>query len=182
MNDLQKLFVSELKDIYDAEQRLVRALSELEVNATSVELKAAFHEHGEETKNHVNRLEQVFGQIGESPNRKTCHGIEGIVDEGQTLTQEFKGNSALDAALISAGQKAEHYEISTYGTLCSWAKKLGYDGAFTLLHDNLNEEKEADAKLTALAESSRNAEATLSDTKKKSESAARLRKVTSRGV
>lgn len=182
MNDLQKLFVSELKDIYDAEQRLVQALSELEENATSGELKAAFHDHGEETKNHVNRLEQVFEHLGESPKRKTCHGIEGIVDEGQTLAQEFKGNSALDAALIGAGQKAEHYEISSYGTLCSWAKELGYAEALTLLKSNLSEEKEADAKLTALAKSSHNADAAMSDTTKSSESAAKLRKMTRHGL
>src|SRR5690348_4566440 len=102
MNDLEKLFVSELKDIYDGEQQLVKALSEMEKTAGSNQLKTAFHQHLEETRNHVNRLENVFREIGETPKRKTCKGLEGIIDEGQLVAKEFADNSALDAALIAA--------------------------------------------------------------------------------
>ena len=182
MNDLEKLFVSELKDIYDGEQQLVEALGELEETATSGELKSAFHEHKEETKNHVNRLESVFRELGQEPKRKTCHGIEGIIDEGQTMAKEFANNSALDAALIAAGQKAEHYEITSYGTLCSWAEELGRPNITSLLEQNLSEEKAADQKLTMLAEQSRNAEAKSRDTEKKSEGAAKISKVVSHGT
>lgn len=182
MNDLEKLFVSELKDIYDGEQQLVKALGELEKNAVSEELKSAFHEHQEQTRNHVNRLESIFEEIGESPKRKTCHGIEGIVDEGQMIAKEFSGNAALDAALIAAGQKAEHYEITSYGTLCTWAEEIGNAAVLRLLKENLSEEKEADAKLTHLAESARNSEARMHDTKKKSESSAAFSKIASHGT
>jgi len=182
MNDLQKLFVSELKDMYDCEQQLVKALSEMEEVAVSDELKSAFHEHRQETKNHVNRLESVFREIGESPKRKSCKGIEGIIDEGQLLSKEFGGNSAIDAALIASGQKAEHYEITSYGALCAWAKELGQDRALDLLKENMKEEKEADALLTRLAEHSHNAEAAMQDTKKKSETGAAIRKMASHGT
>src|SRR5437588_24501 len=104
MNDLEKLFLNELKDMYDGEQQLVKALPEMESCATSHELKNAFHEHWMQTKNHVNRLEKAFRAMGEEPRRKTCKGIEGIIDEGESLASEFKGNTALDAGLIAAGQ------------------------------------------------------------------------------
>jgi ferritin-like metal-binding protein YciE len=181
MNDLEKLFVSELKDIYDGEQQLVKALSELEKTATAGELKSAFHDHLEETKTHVNRLESVFREIGEEPKRKTCHGIEGIIDEGQLIAKEFADNSALDAALIAAGQKAEHYEITSYGSLCSWSEELGRSNVTSLLKQNLSEEKAADQKLTQLAKSGRNAEAKTRDTEKKSEGSAKVSKVFSHG-
>lgn len=182
MNDLEKLFVSELKDIYDGEHQLVKALGELEKNAVSGELKSAFHEHLQQTKAHVNRLEQVFQHIGESPRRKTCHGLEGIIDEGQMLAKEFQGNSALDAALITAAQKSEHYEITSYGSLCSWAEELGQDQLATLLKENLKEEKEADEKLSRLALSSRNPEGIRRDTDKRSETAAAFSKMATHGT
>lgn len=182
MNDLEKLFVSELKDIYDGEQQLVKALGEMEETAQSTELKSAFHTHLEQTRGHVNRLEQVFKQMGESPKRKTCQGLEGIIDEGQTMAEEFDGNSALDAALITAAQKAEHYDITSYGSLCSRAEELNLGGARTLLEENLQEEKETDSKLTVLAESARNREGKRRDTDKKSESAAKLSKMASHGM
>jgi len=182
MNDLEKLFVSELKDIYDGEQQLVKALSELEEIATAGELKSAFHEHLEETKTHVNRLESVFRELGEEPDRKTCHGIEGIVDEGQTVAEEFADNSALDAALIAAGQKAEHYEITAYGTLCSWAEALGRTNVTNLLRQTLEEEKAADQKLTRIGEATRNPEAKWRDTDKKSEGAAKISKIARHGT
>jgi ferritin-like metal-binding protein YciE len=172
MNDLEKLFLSELRDMYDGEQRLVKALPEMEKSAESGELKSAFHEHCEQTKNHVNRLERVFNVLGQEPRRKTCKGLEGIIDEGGMIAREFEGNSALDAALIEAGQKAEHYEITSYGTLCTWAEELGRSEILPLLRENLSEEKQTDAKLTRLATAARNIEAMRHDTEKKSEAAA----------
>ncbi len=169
MNDLEKLFVSELEDMYDGEQQLVEALSEMEESAASGELKSAFHEHREQTRTHVNRLESVFRAIGQAPHRRSCKGLEGIIDEGEKLAKEFRGNSALDAGLIAAGQKAEHYEITSYGSLCSWAKELGNAQIAALLHQNLQEERETDEKLTRLAESYRNPEAARRDTEKKGE-------------
>lgn len=165
MNDLEKLFLSEMKDIYDGEQQLVKALPELEERAVSSELKQAFHEHWQQTRNHVNRLERAFQSLGEKPNRKSCKGLEGIIDEGETIAKEFKDNSALDAALIEAGQKAEHYEITSYGTLCTWAEELGRPEVTTLLKQNLEEEKAADQLLTRLATMSHNVEASRHDTK-----------------
>jgi len=181
MNDLEKLFVSELRDIYDAEQQLTDAVSELEESARSPELKTAFSEHLQETKNHVNRLEQVFQLLGEKPKRKTCDAMEGIIDEGQTLAKEFAENSALDAGLIAAAQKAEHYEITSYGSLCSWARELGKDSIERLLRQNQEEEKKADAKLTKLASSSLNREATWQNTEKSSETAASFKKFVTHG-
>jgi ferritin-like metal-binding protein YciE len=181
MNDLEKVFVSELKDLYDCEQRILKALPEMEKQADSDELKSAFHEHLQQTKQHVDRLERVFKDIGEEPKRKTCKGIEGIIDEGQLIAKEFKGNSALDAALIGASQKVEHYEITSYGTLCSWAKELGHNQAVHLLNETLREEKQTDEALTRIAQSARNVEATRHDQKKKSETTAKLSKMMSSG-
>src|SRR5579872_105494 len=158
MNDLEKLFLSELKSMYDGEQQLVKALPEMAESAESDELKRAFTGHCEETKNHVNRLEQVFRTVGQEPDRKDCKGIEGIIDDGEMVSKEFKDNAALDAALIAAGQKAEHYEICSYGSLCTWAKELGNSQALSLLKEILSEEKEADEKLTQLAKEDRNVE------------------------
>lgn len=175
MNDLEKLFVSELRDIYDGEHQLVKALGDLEQNAVSGELKRALHQHLEQTRGHVNRLEQVFKEIGESPRRKTCHGIKGIIDEGQMLAEEFHGNSALDAALIAAAQKTEHYEITSYGSLCSWAEELGHNRLAELFQENLKEEKEADEILTRLAVSTRNPEARQQDTQRRTETGTAVR-------
>lgn len=159
MNDLEKLFLSELRDLYDAEKQIEEALPEMEEFAHSRQLKSAFHEHLEQTHNHVNRLENVFREMGEEPRRKSCKGVEGIIDEGQSMAKEFRDNSALDAALIEAGQKVEHYEITSYGTLSAWAEQLGKARVAELLKQTLVEEKETDEKLSHLAESSRNLEA-----------------------
>jgi ferritin-like metal-binding protein YciE len=182
MNDLEKLFFSELKDMYDGEQRLVDALPAMVDSADSSELKSCFSKHLEQTKGHVNRLEEVFRAIGQEPKRKTCQGLEGIIDEAETLTKEFKGNTALDAALIASGQKAEHYEITSYGSLCTWAKEMGNDGVLSLLKQNLSEEKEADELLTKIGTSTCNLEAMKHDTAKKSEAAAKVEKVVTAGV
>jgi ferritin-like metal-binding protein YciE len=176
MNDLEKLFLRELQDMYDGEQQLVKALPEMAENAESPQLRDAFNEHLEQTRNHVNRLEQVFRAIGEEPKRKSCKGIEGIIDEAQLLAAEFEDNSAIDAALIASGQKAEHYEITSYGTLCTWAKELGRDQVLPLLKENLSEEKLADEKLSRLAIGDRNREAAFNDTKKRSATAAAIKK------
>lgn len=181
MNDLEKLFLSELKDMYDGEKQLVKALPEMADNAVSAELKGAFNEHCEQTKNHVNRLEQVFRALGQEPKGKSCKGLEGIIDEGEMIAKEFEGNSALDAALISDGQRAEHYEIASYGGLCTWAEELGNDQILGLLKQTLKEEKEADAKLTRLAKETCNLEAIHHDTEKHSEPASAFKKVVSSG-
>jgi ferritin-like metal-binding protein YciE len=179
MNDLEKLFLAELRDMYDGEQQLVEALPDMERSAVSGELKQAFHDHWEQTRNHVDRLERVFETLGQKPSRKTCRGLEGIIDEGEITAKEFEKNSALDAALIASGQKAEHYEITSYGTLCSWAKELGRTEILTLLNETLAEEKDADALLTRLGESERNSEATHHDTKVAGEFSSRLKKMLS---
>ncbi len=182
MNDLQKLFLSELKDIYDGEQQILKALPTMEESAKSGQLKHAFHEHLDQTRTHVDRLESVFREIGEEPRRRTCTGLEGIIDEGEVMAKEFKNNSALDAALIEGGQKVEHYEITAYGTLCSWAEELGQNRIASLLRQTLEEEKQTDVKLTRLAELSRNREAVFHDTEKQGETAAMFQKVVSSGT
>ena len=159
MNDLQKLFIKELRDMYDAEQQIIKALPKMSELAESEELREGFNHHLAQTENQVRRLEEVFRLVGESPKRESCAGMEGIIDEGEDLADDFEDTPALDAALISAAQKVEHYEISSYGTLCTWAKELGHDQAFQLLKETLSEEKDTDHKLTELAETSRNLEA-----------------------
>src|ERR1051326_4063003 len=148
MNDLQKLFIGELADIYDGEQQLIKALPKMAEQARSEDLRAGFLDHLNETKEHARRVEEVFRCFGETPRRKTCEGLEGIIDEGEILAVEFKENSALDAGLICAAQKVEHYEITSYGCLCTWAMELGNEQALILLKENLTEEKETDEKLT----------------------------------
>jgi ferritin-like metal-binding protein YciE len=152
MNDLEKLFLSGLKDIYDGEHQLIEALSEMERTTQSGELKTAFQDHLEQTKMHIDRLEQVFEQFDETPKRRTCHGIEGIISEGQSGVRDFADSSALDSALLANAQKAEHFEISSYGSLCTWAKELSHDGALRLLKENLSEEKQTDGHLKRLAQ------------------------------
>lgn len=156
MNDLERLFLRELREMFDAEHLLVCALAELAYYAESPLLKFAFRHHKSQTEKHVKRLEQVFRELGQVPDRKPCDGIEGIIDDAQVTVMEFLGNSALDAGLIAAAQKAEHYEIVTYGTLCCWARELGLEGVFALLEENLKDEKATDRNLTLAAESLRN--------------------------
>lgn len=159
MNDLQKLFIKELRDMYDAEHQIIKALPKMSELAESEELREGFNHHLAQTENQARRLEEVFRLVGESPKRESCAGMEGIIDESEDLADDFEDTAALDAALISAAQKVEHYEIASYGTLCTWAKELGHDQAFQLLKENLTEEKDTDHKLTELAEASRNLEA-----------------------
>ncbi|HEY2349323.1 MAG TPA: ferritin-like domain-containing protein [Puia sp.] len=151
---LQKFFVDQLKDIYWAEQKLVKTLPKLRDASTSHSLKNAFENHLQETKMHVSRLEQVFSIAGEEKDSVKCQAMAGIVDEGEDIIDETdEGSSQRDVGLIFAGQKAEHYEIASYGGLIQLADTLGYTEATSLLKETLDEEKKADELLTSLAES-----------------------------
>lgn len=157
-NSLHELFVEELRDMYDAEKRLTKALPKLARAATSTALQSAFTNHARETEQQVTRLEQVFRSIGEAPRGKKCDGIMGIIEESNTAMQELDG-ALLDAALIAGAQKAEHYEIASYGTLAYFAEILGENEAKDLLGETLDEEKAADEKLSTIAKSKVNREA-----------------------
>jgi ferritin-like metal-binding protein YciE len=148
---LQTLYLNELRDLYSAEQQLVKALPKMAKNAESQDLSEAFTSHLEETKNHVARLEQIFESLGESPKGKKCVGMEGIVEEGGETIDEYEG-SVLDAAMISAAQKVEHYEMAAYGAVCAYAQLLERSKDLGLLKETLEEEKSADEKLTELSE------------------------------
>ena len=150
-NALKELYVDELKDIYNAENQLVKALPKMAKAATSDELRTGFEEHLEQTRGHVQRLEQIFKALGEKPTGKKCKGMEGLVAEGQEMMEEDFENDLMDAALISAAQRVEHYEIAAYGTVRTYAELLGEDQAVTLLEQTLEEEKETDQKLSDLA-------------------------------
>jgi ferritin-like metal-binding protein YciE len=149
---LETLYIDELKDLYSAEQQLVKALPKLAKNAESEELSEAISNHLEETRNHVTRLEEVFQRLEESPKGKKCVGMEGLIKEGSEVMEEFEGK-VLDAGLISAAQRVEHYEIAAYGTVCTFAELLGRSDDLELLKETLEEEKQADEKLTQLSES-----------------------------
>jgi ferritin-like metal-binding protein YciE len=153
---LQDLFHDTLKDIYFAEKKILTALPKMAKAAQSEELSAAFEKHEKQTEEHVARLEKVFELIDAKPQGKTCDAILGIVDEGNEIAKEYKGSPALDAGLLAAAQAVEHYEITRYGTLKTWASELGLDEAVELLDATLQEEKETDEELTELAESSVN--------------------------
>jgi ferritin-like metal-binding protein YciE len=159
MKDLKELFMSELKDIYDAEKQIVKNLPKMAKAAESDELRSAFEQHLEMTKQQVGRLEQVFEELGVAAKGKKCAGMEGIIAEGKELIEEDMDPATLDAGLIAAAQKVEHYEIATYGTLCAWAQQLGLEKAADLLEQTLEEEKETDENLTQLAENVINKEA-----------------------
>ena len=150
---LRDLFHDTLKDIYFAEKKILGALPKMAKAAHSEELKAAFEKHESETEEHVNRLEQVFEAIDAKPQGKTCDAIMGIIEEGQEVMKEYKGQPALDAGLLAAAQAVEHYEISRYGTLKTWAQELGLEEAVSLLDETLEEERKTDEALTELAES-----------------------------
>jgi len=149
---LRQLFVDELKDLYDAENRLVKALPKMAKAATSDDLRSGIEEHLEQTKEHVNRLKQILTDLGEKAGGKKCPGMMGIVEEGQEMLQEDFDGAVMDAAIISAAQRVEHYEIAAYGCVRSWAELLGEKEAGQLLEKTLEEEKETDEKLTQLAQ------------------------------
>ena len=151
--DLRELFHDTLKDIYFAEKKILSALPKMAKAAQAEDLKEAFEKHEEETQGQVDRLEKVFEEIDEAPRGKTCDAIMGIIEEGQEIMKEYKGMPALDAGLLAAAQAVEHYEISRYGSLKTWATELGLTGAARLLEQTLAEEKKTDATLSKLAES-----------------------------
>ena len=156
---LEDLFHETLKDIYYAERKILKALPKMARGAQDEKLKAAFQQHKEETEGQIERLQQVFEIIGKRPRAKTCPAIDGIVEEGEEIMEEFKGSPALDAGLLAAAQAVEHYEISRYGTLRAWAQQLGYKDAVKLLDETLAEESKTDDALTKLAEKAVNAAA-----------------------
>jgi ferritin-like metal-binding protein YciE len=151
MNRFQRLYIEELKDLYSAENQLVKSLPKLAEAASSEDLRAVFKEHLGQTKEHVARLEEIFKALGESPKGKKCKGMEGLIKEGAEMIEEDPAPEELDAGLISAAQRVEHYEIAGYGCVSTYAKLLGEDQAALLLRQTLEEEKTTDQKLTELA-------------------------------
>ena len=149
---LHDAFIDELRDTYDAEKQLTKALPKLAKAATNAKLQAAFETHLKETQGQIARLEQVFESLDEKVRGKHCDGIAGIIEEGKSIMEEDFDETTMDACLIAAGQRAEHYEIAAYGTLVAWAQAMGHTEAATLLQQTLDEEKAADKKLSGLAE------------------------------
>ena len=152
LDSLEKLFIEELKDIYNAEKQLTRALPRMAKAADSPQLQQAFTNHLRETEGQIKRLERVFKEVGQPIRGKKCKGMEGLIEEGKEMMEEDGEPQVLDAALISAAQKVEHYEIASYGCLRTYAELLGLSEAVTLLQQNLEEEEAADKKLNALAQ------------------------------
>jgi ferritin-like metal-binding protein YciE len=151
-NGLRELYLNELRDLYSAENQLVKALPKMAKAADSDELRDGIEEHLEQTKGHVERLEQIFEAMDENPKGKKCTGMEGLVKEGsEVMDEDFEG-AVMDAALIGAAQRVEHYEIAAYGTVVAFAEELGESEHVSLLNETLEEEKEADEKLTSLSE------------------------------
>jgi len=161
---LRDAFVDELKDSYDSEKQLIKALKKMAKAAKADELRTAFETHLEETQGQVERLEQVFGLLDEKVKGKHCDGIAGIIEEGSAVMDEDFDDATMNACLIASGQRAEHYEMAAYGTLVAWARVLGHDEAADLLQETLDEEKAADKKLSSLAEGGINDEAAGSGT------------------
>jgi ferritin-like metal-binding protein YciE len=156
---LEDLFYETLKDIYYAERKILKALPKMAKGAQSQQLKAAFEKHRDQTEGHVERLQQVFDIFGKRALGKTCPAIDGIIEEGEEIMDDFKETPALDAGLISAAQAVEHYEITRYGTLKRWAQNLGMSDAVTLLDATLKEEEKTDVDLTKLADADANMKA-----------------------
>lgn len=154
LNTLRDLFIDELRDLYSAENQLVKALPKVAAAVSSPELKQTIKDHLEQTRGHVKRLEQVFKDIGESASAEHCDGMEGLLEEGDKMTKKEGADAVVDAGIIAAAQRVEHYEIAGYGCVCSFAKRLGYDDSAELLGQTLEEEKKADEKLTEISESS----------------------------
>ncbi len=156
---LHDAFIDELRDTYDAERQLTKALPKMSRAAASKELRTAFDAHLEETRGQIDRLEEVFAKLDEKVRGKHCDGMAGIIEEGRTLMEEDFSEVTMDAVLIAAAQRVEHYEIAAYGTLISWAQAMGHSDVIDLLQKNLDEEKAADEKLTTIAEGGINQEA-----------------------
>ena len=159
IDTLEKLAIEQLKDLYNAEKQILRALPKMIKAASNADLKQAFQNHLEQTEEHVDRLETVFEEFGKTPQSKKCVAMEGLIAEGNELIQEKPAPDVLDAGLIAAAQRVEHYEMAAYGCLRTYAKALGLDKAAKLLQKTLDEEGETDKSLTRLAESTINVEA-----------------------
>lgn len=159
LDTLKTLYINELRDLYNAEQQLVKALPKMAKGASSAELQDAFEKHLEQTKTHVERLEEVFEEIGERPKGKTCQAMKGLIEEGSEILDEDGEESVLDAGIIVAAQKVEHYEIAGYGSVRTFAQLLGKDRSADLLQTTLDEESEANELLNKLAEDIVNPEA-----------------------
>ena len=149
---LHEMLLDEIQDLYHAEKQMTKSLPKMAKAATHEDLREAFQTHLEETREQITRLEEVFGALGQRPKTKPCHGMAGIIEEGNRTMQEDAEGAVLDAALIAAAQRAEHYEIGAYGTCAEWARLLGLGEVVSLLEQTLEEEKAADKKLTGLAE------------------------------
>lgn len=173
MDSLKDLYIDELKDLYNAENQLLKALPKMARKASAPELKRAFQEHLVQTEGHVNRLEKIFKGLGEKPTGKTCKAMKGLVEEGKEIIEEDGDDSVLDAALIGAAQRVEHYEIAGYGVVRTFASLLGENTAVDLLQRTLNEEGETDKKLTALAETVINVDASEAEEDEKPKSKAK---------
>jgi ferritin-like metal-binding protein YciE len=154
--NIHDLFLDTLRDIYFAEKQILKALPKMAKAASSDKLRAAFEKHHGETEDQVDRLERIFELIDKPARGKTCEAIQGILDEGKEIMEEYKGSEALDAGMLAAAQAVEHYEISRYGTLKQWAHQLGMKDAVRLLDQTLQEEKKTDENLTSLAEAAIN--------------------------
>jgi ferritin-like metal-binding protein YciE len=166
LDSLDKLFLEELRDIYNAEKQITRALPRMAKAAESPELQQAFTKHLKETEGQIQRLEQVFKELGQAVRGKKCKGMEGLIEEGKEKLEEEGEAEVVDAALIASAQKVEHYEIATYGCLRTYASLLGYSEAERLLQQNLQEEEAADKKLTQLGESGINQAAAMAGARK----------------
>jgi ferritin-like metal-binding protein YciE len=151
MKSLENLFLDELKDLYDAERQITKALPKMAKVASSDELANAFREHLEQTQGHIERLERVFEELGEKPGRKKCEAMKGLIEEGEEIIKMSAEDPVRDAGLIGAAQKVEHYEMAGYGTLRTWAQQLGHDEVADLLQQTLDEEEETDKLLTGIA-------------------------------
>jgi ferritin-like metal-binding protein YciE len=151
LKKLHDLFVEQLSDVYDAEQQLTKALPKMAKAASSKDLQQAFESHLQQTEQHVERIEQIFDELGEKPKNKTCKGMQGLIEEGQEVIKEDGSSEAKDAGLIAAAQKVEHYEIATYGSLRTYAREMGHTKAADMLQQTLDEESQTNEKLTRLA-------------------------------
>jgi ferritin-like metal-binding protein YciE len=156
---LHDAFIDELRDCYDAEKQVTKALPRMAKAASSAELRAAFETHLEETRRQIARLEEIFGTLDEKVRGKHCDGVAGIIEEGKSIMEEDFDDTTMDACLIAAAQRVEHYEMAAYGTLVAWARVMGHDEAANLLQQTLDEEKATDEKLSTIAEAGINQEA-----------------------
>ncbi len=167
MESLKDLYLEQLRDLFSAETQLVEALPKMAEAATSLDLKSGFNHHLRQTREHVMRLERIFSALGERPEGETCQGMKGLIKEGEEMAKAKGEPEVIDAGLIAAAQRVEHYEIAGYGTVRTYAEMLGADEAVSLLEKTLQEEEETDAKLTELAESHINAEAEMAGVRRR---------------